>query len=109
MAATIIRPDAVYLLTDGDVDTTRDGRKLAALLDTTGRDFSIHTFGIGMSEHSKAADNLRRVAEANRGTFRIVDVTDEARQRADKLKRPYHKKEPGREWGLNVGRGWNRR
>lgn len=108
MAATMIRPDAVYLLTDGNVDTTKDGRKLDALLDTRGRDFSIHTFGIGMSEHTKAADNLRRVAEANRGTFRIIEVSEEARQQAKKRNRPYHSKEPGQDWGLNLGRGWGR-
>jgi hypothetical protein len=109
LAATMIRPDAVYLLTDGDVNTTPDGRKLAALLDTTGRDFPIHTFGIGMRESSKAAANLRQVAEANDGTFRIVEVSPEAKARAKQMNRPYHNKEPGRDWGLNVGRGWGTR
>jgi von Willebrand factor type A domain len=108
LAASVIRPDAVYLLTDGDVNTTPDGRKLDALLDTTGRDFPIHTFGIGMGDSTKAADNLRRVAEANGGTFRIVDVSDEAKTRAKTMNRPYHNKEPGRDWGLNVGGGWGR-
>jgi hypothetical protein len=105
-AAAMIRPDAVYLLTDGDINTTRDGRKLAALMDTRGRDFPIHTFLIGNS--SKAAENLRLVAEANKGTFRAVEVTTEAKARAKQLNRPYHNKEPGRDWGLNVGRGWGR-
>jgi hypothetical protein len=105
-AAAMIRPDAAYLLTDGDINTTRDGRKLAALMDTRGRDFPIHTFLIGKS--SKAAENLRLVAEANKGTFRIVEVTPEARIRAKQMNRPYHNKEPGRDWGLNVGRGWGR-
>ncbi len=107
-SAAAIRPDAVYLLTDGDVNTTQDGRKLAALLDTRGREFPIHTFGIGMSEQTQAADNLRQVAEANHGTFRAVEVSPEAKARAREKKRPYHNKEPGREWGLNVGRGWGR-
>lgn len=107
-AAATIRPDAVYLLTDGDVNTTQDGRKMAALLDTRGRDFPIHTFGIGMGEHTNAADNLRQVAEANHGTFRTVEVSREAKERAKAKNRPYHDKEPGREWGLKVGRGWGR-
>jgi hypothetical protein len=105
-AAAMIRPDAAYLLTDGDINTTRDGRKLAALLDTRGREFPIHTFLIGNS--SKAAENLRLVAEANKGTFRTVEVTPEAKARAKQLNRPYHNKEPGRDWGLNVGHGWGR-
>ena len=108
-AAAMIRPDAVYLLTDGNIDTTRDGRKMDALLDTRGRDFPIHTFGIGMGENSKAAENLRMVAEANEGTFRVVEVSAEAETRAKQMNRPYHNKEPGRDWGLNVGRGWGRR
>ena len=105
-AAAMIRPDVAYLLTDGDIDTTRDGRKLAALVDTRGRDFPIHTFLIGKS--SKAEENLKLVAEANKGTFRAVEVTPEARTRAKQMNRPYHNKEPGRDWGLNVGRGWGR-
>lgn len=107
-AAGIIKPDALYLLTDGDIDTTRDGRKLAALVDSRGRDFPIHTFGIGMSESSKAATNLQTVADANGGKFRIVEISSEAKQLARDKNRPYHNKEPGRDWGLNVGRGWRR-
>jgi hypothetical protein len=106
--AAIIRPDALYLLTDGDVNTTLDGRKMAALVDTRGRDFPIHTFGIGMREASKAADNLRQVAEANEGTFRIVEVSSEAKERAKQKNRPYHNKNPGEVWGLNVGSSWGK-
>ncbi len=101
-------PDAVFLLTDGDIDTTQDGRKLAALVDSRGRDFAIHTIGIGMNDGTKAAEHLRQVAEANGGTFRAVEISPEAKARAKEKNRPYHNKEPGREWGLNVGRGWGR-
>ncbi len=107
-AATMIRPDVVYLLTDGDLDSTRDQRRMGYLLDTRGRKFPIHTFGLGTGENSKPADKLRQVAEANDGTFRAVKVSTEARARAEEKNRPYHDKEPGREWGLNVGRGWGR-
>jgi hypothetical protein len=107
VVAKMIKPDALYLLTDGDINTTPDGRKLAALVDSRGRDFPIHTFLIGKS--TKAAENLRLVAEANGGTFRIVQVTPEAKARASEMNRPYHNKEPGRDWGLNVGRGWGKR
>jgi hypothetical protein len=108
-AAAMIRPDALYLLTDGDIDTTRDGRKLAALVDSRGRDFPIHTFGIGMTEGSKAAVNLQMVADSNDGKFRIVEISAEAKKRAREMNRPYHNKEPGPVWGLNVGRGWGRK
>jgi hypothetical protein len=109
VAAGMIKPDALYLLTDGDIDTTRDGRKLAALVDSRGRDFPIHTFGIGMSEGSKAAVNLQTVADANGGKFRIVEISPEAKKLAREKNRPYHNKEPGPTWGLNVGRGWGRK
>jgi hypothetical protein len=109
VTAAMIKPDALYLLTDGDIDTTRDGRKLAALVDSRGRDFPIHTFGIGMNEGSKAAVNLQTVADANGGKFRIVEISSEAKQRAREKNRPYHNKKPGPTWGLNVGGGWGRK
>lgn len=107
-AAASIHPDVVYLLTDGDLDGTRDQRRMAVLLDNRSRRFPIHTFGMGTGEHSKAADKLRQVAEANRGTFRAVKVSAKFKERAEELNRPYHNKEPGKVWGLNVGRGWGR-
>ncbi len=107
-AATMIRPDVVYLLTDGDLDSTRDQRRMAFLTDARGRKFPIHTFGLGTGEKSRPADKLRLVAEANGGTFRAVTVSAEARARAQQKSRPYHDKQPGKVWGLNVGRGWGR-
>lgn len=107
-AAASIHPDNVFLLTDGDLDSTRDQRRMRFLLDPRGRDFPIHTVGLGTGEGSKAADKLRQVAEANRGTFRAVSVTKDARESAKESTRPYNDKEPGRVWGLNVGGNWGR-
>jgi hypothetical protein len=107
-AAESIHPDNVFLLTDGDLDSTRDQRRMKYLLDAGGRDFPIHTVGLGTGEGSKAAGKLRQVAEANRGTFRAVAVTKEAKQAAKESTRPYHDKEPGRVWGLNVGGSWGK-
>ena len=107
-AAATTRPDVIYLLTDGDLDSTRDQRRMAFLLDSRGRDFPIHTFGLGTGESSNAANKLKQVAEANGGTFRAVKVSAAARARAKEIGRPYHDKEPGEVWGLNVGRGWGR-
>ena len=108
-AAAMIRPDVVYLLTDGDLDSTRDQRRLNALLNAQGREFVIHTFGLGTGDTSRAAEKLRQVAEANQGTFRSVKISDQAKQAATEKDRPYHDKAPGKEWGLNVGRGWGKR
>ncbi len=110
-AADQARPDVVYLLTDGQLDQTRDQRRLAALLDRRGRDYPIHTFGFlaGGWGSKKAEEQLRQVAEGNEGTFRMIKLTDEAVVRSKEKNRPYHDKEPGREWGLSVGRSWGRK
>ncbi|TWU24700.1 VWA domain-containing protein [Bythopirellula polymerisocia] len=108
-AAQMIRPDAVYLLTDGDLDSTRDQRRMAYLLNSQGRRFPIHTFGMGTGEKGRAADKLRQVAEANRGIFRAVKVSTAAKDAALEKRRPYHDKEPGEVWGLNVGGKWGRK
>lgn len=101
-AAEVIRPETVFLLTDGDLFTT--DKKRALLLNPAGRSYSIHTFGLGVGENTKTADGLRQVAEANSGTFRPIKVTDEMAALAREMQRPYHNKEPGPVWGLKVGR-----
>ncbi len=108
-AATMIRPDVVYLLTDGDLDSTRDQRRMAYLLNARGRKFKIHTFGMGTGEKGRAAEKLRLVADANDGTFRAVEVSDVFKEAALEKKRPYHDKKPGKVWGLNVGSGWGKK
>ena len=100
-AAEVIRPDAVFLLTDGNLFTT--AKKKALLLNPTGRSYAIHTFGLGVGENTKTAEGLKQVAEANAGTFRAVEVTDEMEALARATQRPYHNKEPGLIWGLKVG------
>ena len=107
-AAGMIRPDVVYLLTDGDLDSTRDQRRLGFLLNTRGRNFKIHTFGLGTGEKGRAAEKLQQVAEANGGTFRAIKISTNAKNAALEKKRPYHDKQPGKVWGLKVGRGWGR-
>ena len=102
-AATAIRPDAVYLLTDGDLDTTRDQRRIRFLLDSSARSFPIHTFGLGTGKQSKAAAKLKQVADANNGSFRAVEIEPDAVALAKIKNRPYHNKSPGAVWGLRVG------
>lgn len=91
-AAAATRPDVVYFLSDGGVNTTKDGRKLRALLDATGRRFSIHTFGMGTGNRGKFAENMVNIAKANGGTFRAVDVPPAMQELAKKNPRAYHKK-----------------
>lgn len=104
-AAITTRPDTVFLLTDGRVNTTRDGRKLAAFLDSRGRRFAIHTFGMGTSPTSQATQQLKEIAAANGGRFKQVEITDEMKALARSKPRPYHNKQPGTVWGKQVG-GW---
>ncbi len=100
-AAEVIRPDAVFLLTDGDLFTTQKKKEL--LLNPVGRSYSIHTFGLGVGENTKTAEGLKQVAQANSGTFRAIKVTAAMEALARRIQRPYHNKQPGPVWGVNVG------
>lgn len=102
-AAITTRPDTVFLLTDGRVNTTRDGRKLAAFLDSRGRRFTINTFGMGTSPTSQATQQLKEIAAANGGRFKQVEITEEMKALAREKRRPYHNKQPGAVWGKQVG------
>ena len=101
-AATSIDPDVVYFLTDGRVNTTRDGRKLRMFLESADRRFTIHTFGMGTGEAGEAAEQLQQIAAANGGTFKAVEITTEHRVRAREKGRRYHNKQPGPIWGRSV-------
>lgn len=100
-AAETIRPDTVFLLTDGDLFTTE--KKKNILLDGAGRRFSIHTFGMGADRYAKYAEGLQLVADANRGSYRSVQVTPEAVKLSKTIRRPYHdwKNGPGTIWGTS--------
>ncbi len=101
-AADVIRPEAVFLLTDGDLFTTQKKKNL--LLNPTGRSYAIHTFGLGVGENSKTAEGLKQVAQANTGTFRAIEVTAAMEELARETERPYHNKRPGTVWGIKVGK-----
>jgi len=102
-AATRIRPEVVYLLTDGELQTTKTGWKFKLLLGGTDREFAIHTIGLGTGNDTVAADQLQQVADANRGTFRAVEISPDAAARANAHPRPYHQKPSGGIWGAKVG------
>jgi hypothetical protein len=100
-AAAVIQPDAVFLLTDGNLFTTENKKRL--LLNRAGRPYSIHTFGLGVGEQTKTAAGLKQVAEANEGTFRAIQVSAATKELAQEKQRPYHSNQPGPVWGLKVG------
>ena len=101
MAAEQIRPDAIFLLTDGNLFTTDE--KEALLLNPAGRRYPIYTFGLGVSENSRTAARLRAVAEANGGIFRAIKISNKMKSMAKEKVRPYHNREPGAVWGKKVG------
>lgn len=99
-AAEVIRPDAIFLLTDGDLFTTAKKRDL--LMDSAGRSYAIYTFGMGVSESGKTGEKLRQVAEANGGTCQFIEISDKMKSLAETRQRPYHIDRPGAVWGLKV-------
>ncbi len=105
-AANVIRPDMVFLLTDGKLFTTDAKKRI--LLNGTSREFPINTFGMGVRKNSTPAEELRLVAEANRGSYHAIKVTNQAKERAYKNQRPYHSKQPGLLWGKQVSKSWGR-
>ena len=97
-AAASIQPDAVYLLSDGKIQSQRD----LALLLAPGKTFAIHTIGVGLGQNATARAKLDAVAEANAGTFREAEVAEDSRLLAVQQPRPYHREVPGTVWGRRV-------
>jgi hypothetical protein len=100
--AAMIEPDAVFLLSDGRIQSEKTMR---FLLSPQMRDFPIHTFGVGMGSSVAGRRNLGDIAAANGGEFRESDVPDEMRQLARDKLRPYHSEGPGPVWGRKVRAG----
>ena len=101
-AASVIRPDVVFLLTDGRLFTTDEKERILLAGET--RNFPINTFGMGVKEHSGPEADLKLVAEANGGSYRSVVVSPEAKEIAKQKTRPYHNKTPGKVWGRLIGK-----
>jgi hypothetical protein len=98
-AAGMIRPDTVFLLSDGRV---QGDRTMRFLLSAEVRDFPIHTFGVGMGGSVVGRRNLADIAKANGGEFHDSDVPAEFRELARTKPRPYHSEQPGPIWGPKV-------
>lgn len=106
-AATMIEPDAVYLLSDGNI--TGD-RKMQFLLAGDQRNFPIHTIAVGLGRAPAGRRNLQMIAEANGGQFRDAEVPAAMRDEARRNPRPYHHDAPGEIWGrmVKTPRSWSR-
>lgn len=98
-AAESIRPDVMYLLSDGKIPSQR---KRDYLQNSRLRHFPIHTFGVGMSGNSAGRQALRGIAEANYGEFRHTEIPPAMRQLSRQTPRTYHRDRPGAIWGRNV-------
>jgi hypothetical protein len=97
--AEMIQPDTVFLLSDGRI---QGDKKIRYLLDSSRRNFPIHTFAVGMGSSVAGRRNLADVAAANGGEFRESEIPDEMRDQARQNLRPYHSERPGPLWGRNV-------
>jgi len=70
IALSTLKPDTIYLLTDGAFDSDADVFALLSRLNPEGK-VQINTIGFGIGAN---VDVLERIAQDNRGTYRYVDV-----------------------------------
>ena len=99
VAAAMIEPDTVFLLSDGRI---QGENKFRILLNGDSRNFPIHTFAVGMNGSVAGRKNLQLIAEANGGEFNESDIPPEMRDLSRRRLRPYHNETPGPVWGRNV-------
>jgi hypothetical protein len=91
--AESLQPQVVYVLSDGDIKSSRTMEKLAQASD---RKFAIHTLGMGVKK-PQDAQKLAAIAQANRGTFQMVRPLRAAVQMAKA--RPIRSNPFGVSWG----------
>lgn len=94
--AASLKPDSVYILSDGDISSTRTMQRLTEPNDW---EFKIHTLGMGTSKPNHAA-NLAAIANAHGGSFRIVQPSPAAVQMA--RQRPIRSNPSGVAWGMGL-------
>ncbi|MBA4105073.1 MAG: hypothetical protein C0485_04885 [Pirellula sp.] len=99
VAAAMIKPDTVFLLSDGRI---QGENKFRILLNGESRNFPIHTFAVGMNGSVAGRKNLQLIADANGGDFTESEVPTEMRDLSRTNMRPYHNETPGPVWGRNV-------
>jgi von Willebrand factor type A domain len=92
--AASLRPDAVYILSDGDINSPRTMQKMTEANDWQ---FVIHTLGMGVKKPVHA-DNLTAIAQAHHGKFQMVQATPAAAQMAKQ--HPIKSNPTGVAWGM---------
>jgi hypothetical protein len=95
--AIALKPDVVFLLTDGDIRSPRVIERMTAK-DAWG--FPIHTLGMG-ARTPQHAQILQAIADSSGGTARPVFADPSAVARARAKPIPYHNR-PGAVWGSAV-------
>ena len=95
--ASTLEPEAVFLLSDGDI---RSPRVMQSLTEPEAWDFTIHVLGMG-ARNQQHATNLASIAEANGGGYKFVDANPKALARSLAKPLPYHR-QPGKTWGSAV-------
>jgi hypothetical protein len=99
VAAELIQPDTVFLLSDGRIQSEK---KYRYLVSGGARNFALNTFAVGLGSSVAGRRNLQTIAEANHGQFRESGVPAEMRDLARRKPRPYHSETPGPVWGRKV-------
>jgi hypothetical protein len=84
----------VYILSDGDIASVRT---LERLTEPNDWGFVIHTLGMGVKNAAHAA-NLSAIAQAHRGSFRMVQPTPAAVEMA--RRQPIRSNPSGVPWGM---------
>ena len=70
-----MRPDVLYLMTDGD-DPALEGRDLERISRINEGQTVIHAVQFSKGQPKRGADWLRRLAKENRGEYKLVDVSE---------------------------------
>lgn len=94
--AESLDPHVVYVLSDGDITSSRTMERLTQASD---RKFPIHTLGMGVKK-PQDAQNLAAIAQANHGTFQMVRPLPAAIQMAKA--RPIRSNPFGVAWGAGA-------
>jgi hypothetical protein len=92
--AASLHPDTVFILSDGDISSTRTMQKMTEVNDWQ---FVIHTLGMGVKKPAHA-DNLAAISQAHHGTFQLVQATAAAVQMAKQ--HPIKSNPTGVAWGM---------
>ena len=100
MGALALKPDAIYILTDG-VFTDSTHPYLMSQVDPRQTRVSIHTVGMELNK-AGAEKGLREISARHNGTYRAVTVDPRLKQMVGKGSRPRHNT-PGPVWGIALG------